>query len=116
MEHKAWSHDKEYFNSSTLGELIDNNSELCVGDTVYVGNARTPDTSRYVCTDRILEQIGDSAYDDIGEHSDGWPNVAKEEQILLEEMIVDFLDKHSPISFYQVFDIEEYTITSGDIE
>ena len=114
MNDKVWSHDKKSFEYDTLSELMDNHDDLVVGDIVYSGTPVKPDVSKYVFTDWILEQMGDSARDHVGDCIDGWPDISKKEQILLKEMIVDFIEKHSPIKFYAVIDIEEYTITLED--
>ena len=114
MNDKVWSHDKKSFEYDTLGELMDSHDDLVVGDIVYSGTPVKPDVSKYVCIDRLLEQTGDSAYDHVGDCIDGWPYLKKKEQILLEEMIVKFIEKHCPVKFYTVIDIEEYTITLED--
>lgn len=112
---ESWSNDRETFQYDSLGELMDSHSELSVGDTVYVGTAIVPYVSRYVFTDRILESMSDGAYDEVGEYAEDWPKITNEEQKILEKMIADFIEKHSPIKFYNVVDIKEYTITLEDI-
>lgn len=88
--------------------------DLQVGQTAHVGTAR--DYVPSLCASTILEDIGNSASDEIGEAADGWPNVSKEEEDLLQKALDEVWDNwitstgNKP-NFYHIDDYRAVPVT-----
>ena len=111
---ECWSMDNETFNHATLGDLLDENDELVVGSTVYVGIASHPEPGDLVDADDVITMIGERAYDIAGEYADDYPDVTKEAVAELTEFIAAWIGKHCPPTFYQVSKTHEYVLTTDD--
>ena len=127
----AWTHKTT--DDIWQGGLCDSIEEcieealLCgyeVGQTIAVGLAE-PYKVTYVCADRIIEDLQEEAYDEVGEVSDGWlDSVTKEQrESLCEKLLKAVLEwlkecGEEP-SFYKVHPIAEPVIIKkekGDTE
>lgn len=110
---KCYSTNNEDYNYTEFGDLLDGN-DMEVGDTIYIGEAVHPDVSDLVNIDFLLEDIGQHAYDLVGEHADDYPNVSKEEINALKSTICDWLEKYAPPTFWTVKNVVEHVLTDDD--
>lgn len=118
-EHEiVWSVDQENFNYDSLGDalaILDGMDELAVGRIVWFGEAEKPNPVKYFDADDLLEEVGNRAYDDGGEHAEDYPDVSDEAKAELGQFLSDWLTKHCQPSFWRVNNPKEYTITEADI-
>jgi hypothetical protein len=113
---QCWSVDECDFEYETLGDLLDSNDELGVGDVVYVGTPVRHAPSTFIDdADNIIERMGERAYDEHGEFADDYPDVTDEAKAELTAFLVAWADKHCDVRFYGVEDIREYAITAEDL-
>ncbi|MNN20513.1 hypothetical protein D3C81_1337980 [compost metagenome] len=113
----CWSANDEDFNHLELADLLSDNDELKPGDVVFRGEAIKPDPANYVDANDFIELLGERAYDDGGEHTDGWPDVSNEAQAELDQMLKEWVRKHcSPTPFYRVKNSMPYVLTAADFE
>jgi hypothetical protein len=110
-----WSRDEEHFSYETLGELLDCNDDLEVGDTVYTGNGITPDPAEWVDADDVIEQLACRAYDESGEFAEDYPEVSEEAKAELDELLAAWARKHCTPTFYLINNVREYEITAEDL-
>jgi hypothetical protein len=115
MTAKVWSDDNERFNADSLGELIEGNDSLVVGSMVYFGDAQRVDPTKFISASDIVEMIGERAYDEAGECAEDFPNVSKEAEDELEELLIEWINKHCKATFYTVRNIEKHIITAADL-
>lgn len=112
---ECWSVDEECFNAQSLGDLVDSNYGLEVGQTVWVGDALHPDAGSYVDAESVIEQMGERASDDCGEAAEDYPDVDKEAMQELDDLLKAWARKHCTPRFWSVHNIREYTITAEDL-
>lgn len=112
---ECWSVDNEYFNAESLGDLIDGNDNLEVGQMVYVADALIPDPGSYVDVDSVLEQMGERAFDDCGEAADVYPDVTGEAKQELDDILKAWARQHCTPRFWEVRNVREYILTEEDI-
>lgn len=111
---ECWSHNEEDFNAQSLGELIDTH-ELQPGATVWVGEAVHPEPSSLFNTDWLIENMGEAAYDIAGEHGgEDYPNVSDEQVAELEALVVGWIAKCAPPTFWTVKNVRPYVLTAED--
>lgn len=114
---ECWSANDEDFSCLGLDELLNENDELKPGDTVYRGEAVRPDPTSYVDANDVIEMLGERAYDDAGDHADGWPCVSKDAEGELNHLLAGWMQKHCPPpSFYRVKNSTPYVLTEADFE
>jgi hypothetical protein len=111
---ECWSHNEEDFSAQSLSELIDTH-ELQPGATVWVGEAVHPEPSSLFSTDWLIENMGEAAYDIAGEHGgEDYPNVSDEQVAELEALVVGWITKCAPPTFWTVKNVRPYVLTAGD--
>lgn len=111
---ECWSHNEEDFNAQSLGELIDTH-EMQPGATVWVGEAVHPDPSSLFSTNWLIENMGEAAYDIAGEHGgEDYPNVSDEQVAELEALVVGWITKCAPPTFWTVKNVRPYVLTAED--
>jgi len=111
---ECWSHNEEDFNAQSLGELIDTH-ELQPGATVWVGEAVHPEPASLFSTDWLIENMGEAAYDIAGEHGgEDYPNVSDEQVAELEALVVGWITKCAPPTFWTVKNVWPYVLTAED--
>jgi len=111
---ECWSHNEEDFNAQSLGELVDTH-ELAPGATVWVGEAVHPEPSSLFSTDWLIENMGEAAYDIAGEHAgEDYPNVSDEQVAELEALVVGWIEKCAPPTFWTVKSVRPYVLTAED--
>jgi hypothetical protein len=111
---ECWSHNEEDFSAQSLSELIDTH-ELQPGETVWVGEAVHPEPSSLFSTDWLIENMGKAAYDIAGEHGgEDYPNVSDEQVAELEALVVGWITKCAPPTFWTVKNVRPYVLTAED--
>lgn len=110
-----YSTDEETFNYESVDEavecLIGNDSDIKVGDIVYVQSGESVAVSVKEYIPDILETISDNSYDEMGEFSDGFPDASKEVgqeiQTQVEDLVSKLFDKYklNP-SFYRIKNVK----------
>jgi hypothetical protein len=111
---ECWSHNEEDFSAQSLGELIDTH-ELQPGATVWVGEAVHPEPSSLFSTDWLIENMGEAAYEIAGEHGgEDYPNVSDEQVAELEALVVGWITKCAPPTFWTVKNVRPYALTADD--
>lgn len=112
---ECWSTDEEDFNAGSLGELIDMNSELRPGQTVWVGEPSYPESIELFDANDAIEQMGERACDIAGEYADGFPSVTVEQVKELGALIHSWIEKYARPTFYTVKNVRPYVLTKNDI-
>lgn len=115
MSHIVWSDNDEDFEYESLEDLLASNDELKAGDTVYMGEAIPPKADDLVRTYDVIDAMSDRAYDMVGEHADGFPDVSDEAVAELKNFLVGWVNKHCQIYFWEVKNSKPYVITAEDM-
>jgi hypothetical protein len=90
--------------------------ELIVGKTYYEGEKEPIPLKRIVNIDSLLDDLSEAAYDECGEYGDDpWPDLTDPEKQELENVIITFLEKYSPIRCWNVINVVEKQLTLEDI-
>jgi hypothetical protein len=111
---ECWSHNEEDFSAKSLGELIDTH-ELQPGATIWAGEAVHPEPSSLFSTDWVIENMGEAAYDIAGEHGgEDYPNVSDDQVAELEALVVGWITKCAPPTFWTVKNVRAYVLTAKD--
>ncbi|HLO65302.1 MAG TPA: hypothetical protein VK165_20255 [Azonexus sp.] len=113
---QCWSADGELFLFNSLRDLLDCKPELQAGDVVHVGEASYPETHQLIDADDVLCQMSDRAWDIAGEFAEDYPNVSKEAEAELDQLLKAWVEKHCPPEFFQVNNAKKYTLTAADLE
>lgn len=113
---ECWSTDEEQFHSGTLGELLANHDKLAPGATVWRGIAVRPNNTHLCDANDVIDTMADRAGDFAGEHADDYPAVSEEARAELEQLLSDWIDKHAEPHFFQVSDVQAYTLTDADFK
>lgn len=99
----SFDHETEL---SAVTDALDNYADA---ETIYVGQVKTLNVRRMIRADYLLENIGERAYDDVGEAAEHWPELSKDQQAELEGIIADYILSKSPADFYSVENVRVYT-------
>jgi sorbitol-specific phosphotransferase system component IIA len=115
---EAWSQDEEFYNYSSLHELVDSHrDDLEVGQTVWVGDAVRPDTAMFFDADDLLDRLGEVAYDNHGECAEDWPGkVSDEAKKEFDDFLAAWIAKHCPPTFWSVENTKPYELTEEDLK
>lgn len=111
---KCWSSNNEDFNCRELGDLLDENEELKVGDTVYVADVVHPSSSQFCDADDVIDTMRDRASDIGGEYAEDYPDIADEAKAELNAFLAAWIDKHASPSFYTVINAKPYILSADD--
>jgi hypothetical protein len=120
---KVFSHDRETWDDEFSG-IIDRlmrwykkeDKKSLIGKKCFVGDKEPASTIELFGIDMIIWAINESARDVMGIHAEDYPNLSREEKNEFMDLIVGFLDKKDPRSFFRVVNIHEKTITEEDLE
>lgn len=112
---QCWSLTNEDFTFETLSDLL-NSADVLPGQTVYVGQANHPEARQIIDAGVIIDQMRDCAWDIAGEFADDFPDVTKEAEEELNQLLWGWIEKHATISFFTVSNIQEYQVTYQDIQ
>ncbi|WP_303698616.1 hypothetical protein [Pseudomonas aeruginosa] len=112
---ECWSANDEDFNCVSLADLLNENEDLKPGDTVYRAQAIKPDPTGYVHARDVIELLVERAWDDGGEYAEGWPDIGKEEEEELNQLLESWIRKHCPTTtWWRVKDSTPYVLTESD--
>jgi hypothetical protein len=115
---ECYSTSGEDYSQDTLGEAL---ADLEPGDTLHIGTAVRRLPSAFFHVDTLLDNMGDAASDEAGEHADGFPNLPKDKIADLKRMVGSWLDANLTVDFWTVRNTREVTVTqamidSGDLQ
>jgi hypothetical protein len=96
-----------FYNTEDKRELI--------GKHYFEGDVVTIPTRRLVDIAGIVSQLNETAWEESGEYADEWPDLSREEEKELEDLIVGYLEKKHAPEFYKVVNIVKKTITADDL-
>lgn len=111
---ECWSVNEEDFQYEHLGDLLAENDELQVGNTVYVGEAVKPELSHFCDADDVITMMGERAYDIGGEWAEDFPDCTKEAEKELDALLLAWMEKHCTVNFWTVKNIKPYVLTESD--
>jgi hypothetical protein len=119
---KAYSKDGEYWEidwDTFLDILMDRigaeDEQGLIGAEYYEGDQVPVTTGELVDIDAVLDIIGETAWDVIGEYADDYPKFTDEEKAELKKLIVGFLDKKGRPDYFHVENAVKKTITAEDL-
>ena len=111
----VWSHDEENYSSDSLHDLI-RDYDLVSGAKVNFGVAHHPSPSMFVGADDVIECAQERAYDEFSDYAECFlDGVTDEEKKKLDDLLKEWLERNSTITFYSVRDTTEYLITEEDV-
>jgi RNA-splicing ligase RtcB len=113
---ECWSVDGSDFSYTSLGDLLDGNDDIEVGQVVHVGDPVHPDATEFVDAGDVIDLIATRAYDIGHEHADDFPDVTDEARAELDALLQGWITKHCKVTFYEVENAREYVITAEDLE
>jgi len=111
---KCYSYDEENFNYQELNDVLDHlagSDALKVGAVFWEADAVQSPASYYFSIQRMLEDMGESAYDDAGEYSENFPDMKDEEITELESIIKKYLDDKCTPNFWRVENVVKVEVT-----
>lgn len=100
---KCYSANDEDFNYNTAGEVfyyLDSEGDLVVGRIYYEADCCRMEPSDLIRAYQVIEQIGESMWDEIGETADTYPDVSKEAEAELQSLLNEWVLKHADPSNY----------------
>ena len=120
----CYSRDNETFNVDNIGDLMDDmaSDDALEEGAVYYEADCTDMTHEYVVSgfsvDNLLEELDNSAYDDIGEvYGNDYYNVTKEAKDELRELLIGWARKHVALRYWRIDGLSrEKTFTKEDVE
>ncbi|MDH1403715.1 hypothetical protein [Pseudomonas sp. GD03730] len=109
-------YSEDWSNDSLASYVSDR--DLAEGAIIYRGEARKQKASHYVPdADDVVQHMYQQASDD-SEYADHFPDLNKDQEAELEtllEPIRAWVDRHCEVRFYEVVDIQPYTVTAEDV-
>lgn len=87
-----------------------------VGGKIFFGDASKPDPANFVSADRLIEDIGNNAYDNHGEFAEDYPDVKPQAKQELEDFLNQWVRKYCEPDFWGVDNCQDYIITAEDFE
>lgn len=109
----CYSNNGEEFRYAEIADALDSAN---IGDVIYEGDAIRQKPSHYFDINTMLEQVGESAYDDCGECADDFPNITKSERDELDKIICCWLDAKVGVDFYTVRNVREIVVTQAMLD
>lgn len=116
---QCFSTDGEEYRYAELHEAleaIDTDEGLTEGRVIHQGDAVRKPASYYFSVDRLIDDMGERAYDDAGEYADTFPDLTKEKAAELQAIVETWLDANVDVSFYTVRNTREITVTAEMIQ
>ncbi len=111
----GWSEDQEHYHShcDTKEDAIAEGRTSCDGD-FYVGMGEHPSQLQFAPdVERIVEDMGEAAYEECGDAAEDWPEVTDSAKGKLRTMIELWMIEHVPCTFYM---IESDTVEKIEME
>ena len=112
----CYSSDGELYNRGGLKEAI-SDLGLHPGVSVYLGKLQ-PVTPHDVIPDTsdIIDRIQDNAWGLVGEIAEDYAIVDDDAHSELEDLLRNWVQKHCPPTFFQVFESVLHVVTAKDME
>ncbi|WP_249976112.1 hypothetical protein [Vreelandella olivaria] len=100
-----------------LQELIEDR-EREAGDVIYTGTKRPAQATDHTINlaESVIENMQVQAEDDAGEVGEGYPEVGKDEEQVLQALIDAWATTYCTPDFYTIGNVTEYIITAEDVE
>jgi hypothetical protein len=111
----AYSTDEENYNFESAEEALESMDDPQPGDMIYEGDVVQRPASHYWSgLARFLEDMGEQAWDEGGEHAEDWPGcgITDEGEAALEAGIKALLDQHIKVHFYTVTNVRRIEVTA----
>jgi hypothetical protein len=114
-DRESWTTDMDRILDQLMCSTGEENKENLIGMEYFEGDAVFCTARQMVDIECIIDMISDAAYEVGGEWADGWPDITDKGKNELENLIVEFLEKKSPCTFYHIENVQSKTITEDDI-
>lgn len=109
-------HTDDWSADGVAAYVCDN--ELAEGTVIYRGTIHRKKASGYVPdADDIVQHMFDQASSD-SEYADNFPDITKDQEAEVDQLMEPvraWFDRHCDVGFYEVHDIEPYTVTAEDV-
>ncbi|BAW27520.1 hypothetical protein [Pseudomonas putida] len=113
----AKTQQSEQWSSDSLASYV-SDYELAEGAVIYRGTAKKDLPSSFLPdVDDVINHMANRASDE-SEYADGFPDLNKEQETELESLMAPlraWVDRHCDVRFYEVVDIQPYTVTAEDV-
>jgi hypothetical protein len=113
----ADAHPSDSWTNDSLASFVSDH-ELAAGAVIQRGEASKNNASYYLPDiDDVINHMANQASDD-SEYADGFPDLTKAQEVELDTLMEPmraWVDKHCDVRFYEVSDIEPYTVTDADV-
>jgi hypothetical protein len=110
-----WSDNEEDWRAESLCELLNGNDNLKAGDSVWFGKAIAPSPLAFISADRIVEQMGEMAYEEYGEHADDYPIVVAAAKDALDAFLSKWVTDNCPAHFFRITEVTEHILTAEEV-
>ena len=114
-----YSTDDEWQSCSydDLQELIEDRERIA-GDVIYMGIKRYAPATNYTLNlhESVIENMQVQSEDDAGEVAEGYPEVTKPQEQVLQSLIDAWAEQYCTPDFYEIADVKNYIITAEDVE
>ncbi len=97
-------------------DALDGRDALWVDAVIWRGIGVKKDASAYFDLDRLLEDMGERAYDESSEWAQDFPDVSADQKKELESIVAQWLDKNVTVNFWSVKDVQPITVTQEMID
>jgi len=117
---KCFSTNDEDFNHTEFSELMEalkDNGDVAVGTVYYEADFRHITGKDLVDASRLIEDMEERLYDEVGECAEGGLDVSNEAAEELEEFLVQWAEKHTDLGrFYKIIGkSREMKVTEADL-
>jgi hypothetical protein len=110
-----WSENEEDWHAESLCELLNGNDNLKAGDSVWFGKAANPSPLAFISADRIIEQMGEMACEEYGEHADDYPIVVAAAKDALDAFLSKWVTDNCPAHFFRITEVTEHILTAEEV-
>jgi transcriptional regulator with XRE-family HTH domain len=119
---KAYSVNEEYWETDRatlldllMGELHAEKRQDLIGAEYFEGDQVPVTTDELVDIGLVLDVIGDTAFEFLGEYGEDYPRLTDKDKAELKGMIVAFLDKKDGRGVFNVENVVKKIITAEDL-
>ena len=116
----CYSVNEEEFNLTSVGDVFDtleDEGRMEEGTVYYEADCRRMQSSDVVSVERVIEDMGERLYEEVGEIADDYPNVTPEAKAELKACLHAWVEKHADTSQYWlvVGKSRERRVTADDL-
>lgn len=113
----APAEQSEQWSNDSLASYVSDH-ELAAGAVIYRGTTHKSSPSSFLPdVDDVVNHMANQAHDN-SEYADNFPDLTKDQEAELDtlmEPLRAWVDRHCEVRFYEVCDIEPYTVTAEDV-